>query len=72
MFMFFTTSGTHNFACGSLIPLQLLLLLVLIRKGENKDSSILTLTVSGLTLHSWLFIEIHFNGLRLGKFYLAQ
>ena len=60
--MFLRTSGTHNFAYGSLILLQLPLhLLVLILKGKNAGSSLLTLTISGLTLHYWLFIETHFN-----------
>ena len=52
MFMFFATSGTHNFANGSFILLQLPLhLLVLILKGRNTGSLLLTLTISGLTLH---------------------
>ena len=50
---FFTTSGTHNFAYGSLILLQLPLhLLILILKGKITGSSLLTLTICGLTLHS--------------------
>ena len=62
-FKFLTTSGTHIFAYGSLILLHLPLhLLVLILKRKNTGSSLLTLTVYGLSLHSWLFIEIHFNG----------
>ena len=51
-FKFFTTSGTYMFAYGSLILLQLPLhLLVLIIKGQERGSSLLTLTISGLTLH---------------------
>ena len=47
---FFTTSGTHIFAYGSLILLQLPQhLLVLILKGKNTGSSLLTLRVGGLT-----------------------
>ena len=42
-----TTSGTHNFAFGLLILLQLPLLL--------------RLTICGFTLHYWLFIEIQLN-----------
>ena len=52
IFKFFTTSGTHIFAYGLLILLQLPLhLLVLILKGENTGPSLLTSTISGLTLH---------------------
>ena len=48
-----TTSGTHNFAYGSLILLQVPLpLLVLILKGKTTESLLLTLTISGLTVHS--------------------
>ena len=51
--IFLTTSGTHNFANESLILLQLLLhLLVLILQRNYTVSSILTLTISALTLHS--------------------
>ena len=51
--MFSATSGTHNFAYASLISLQLPLhLLVLILKGKTTGSSLLTLTISGITLHS--------------------
>ena len=66
--MFFTTSGTHIFAYGSLILFQLPLhLLVLILKGLNTGSSLLKLTVCGLTLHYWLFIEIHLSGVTANK-----
>ena len=68
MFMFFATSGTHNFANGSFILLQLPLhLLVLILKGRNTGSLLLTLTISGLTLHPWLLIETYFNGFTFDK-----
>ena len=67
-FEFLTTSGTNNFAYGSLILLQLPLhLLILILKGKNIGSSLLTITICDLTLNSWLFIEIHFNEFILGK-----
>ena len=60
--LIFLTSGTHNFANGSLILLQLPLhLLVLILKRKNTGSSLLTVTISSLILHSWLFIETQFN-----------
>ena len=36
-------------------------------KGWNKGSLLLTLTISVLTLHSWLFIETHSNGFTLDK-----
>ena len=52
IFKFLTTSGTHNFAYVSFILLQLpLQLLDLILKGKNTGSLLLTLTISGLTLH---------------------
>ena len=52
-FKFFKTSRTHIFAYGSSILLQLPLhLLVLILKGSNTGSSLLTLIMSGLTLHA--------------------
>ena len=52
-FKFFTTSGTHNFASGLLILLQLPQhLLVLILEGKNTGSSPLTLRVCGLTFYS--------------------
>ena len=58
-FKTFTTSGTHILAHGSLILLQLpLYLLVLILKGKNTGLLLLTLTIAGLALHAWLFIEI--------------
>ena len=41
---------------------------VLILKGENTGSSLLTLIISGLTLHAWLFIEIQLNGVALNRF----
>ena len=54
------------FAYGSLILLQLPLhLLVLILKGWNISASLLTLIISGLTFHSWLFIELQPNGVAL-------
>ena len=66
--IFLTTSGTHNFAYRLLILLQLPLhLLVLILKGKNTGSSLLTLTNCGLTLHSSLFIEIQLNQFMLVK-----
>ena len=67
-FMFLKTSGTHIFAYETLILLQLPLhLLALILKGKKTGSSLLTLTISGLTLHSLLFIEIHFNEFTVDK-----
>ena len=61
-FKFLATSGTHNFPYGSLILLQLPLHLpVLILKGKNTSSFLLTLTICGLTVHSWLLHEIQFN-----------
>ena len=67
-FKFFKISGTHNFAYRSLILLELPLhLLVLILKGKNTGFSLLILAICGLTLHYWLFIEIDFNELTLGK-----
>ena len=62
------TSGRHSFAYGSLILLQLpLYLLILILKGKNTVSSLLTLRISGLTLHSWLFFEMYFHEFTLDK-----
>ena len=59
MFKFFTTSGTQILAYGSLILLQLSLnLLVLTLKGWTMGLLLLTLTIYGLALHSWLLIEI--------------
>ena len=67
-FKFLTTSVTHDFPCGLLILLQLPLQeLVLILKDKNTGSSPLTLTVCGLTLRSWLFIEIQLKELTLVK-----
>ena len=55
-FKFLTISGTHSFACGLLILLQLPLnLLVIILKGKKIDSLLFMLTTCGLILHSWLF-----------------
>ena len=72
-FKFFTTSGTHIFAYGSLILLQLQLhLLVLILKRWKTGSLLLTLTISGLTLHIWLVIEIHLSGVAANKFTLDK
>ena len=52
-FNFLTTSGTHNFAYGLLILLQLSLnLLILILKGKSKGYPLSTLTICGLTLNS--------------------
>ena len=63
---FFTTSGTHIFAYGSLIILQLPLhLLVLILTEQNVGSSLLPLRIYDLILHSSLFIEAHFQGVAL-------
>ena len=53
-FKFLTISRTHNFAYGSLILLQLplhLLVLTLERK-KNRGSSLLTLKICDLALHS--------------------
>ena len=48
---FLTTSATQSFGYGSLILLQILLhLLILILKGKNTGSSLLTLTICGVTL----------------------
>ena len=56
-FNFFTASGTHSFAYGSLILLQLQLhLLVLILKGQNSGSLLLRLIIFCLTLHAWIII----------------
>ena len=67
-FKFFTTWGIHSFAYGLLILLQLPLhLLVLMLKGKGAGSSLLTVTIFILTLHYWLFIEIHFIGFTLDK-----
>ena len=53
--LIFKFLNNTNFAYGSLILLELQLhLLVLILKGYNTDSSLLTLIISGLTLHSLL------------------
>ena len=72
-FKFFTTSGTHIFPYGSLMLLQLPpYLLALILKGKTAGSSLLTLTISGLTLNYWLFIEIRFNEFTLGKLQLKN
>ena len=52
MFKFFITSGAQIFAYRSLISLQLSLqLLVLMLKGKNTGSLLLTLTIFGLYLH---------------------
>ena len=42
-------------------------LLALMLKGGNTGSSLLTVTICGLTLHSWLFIEIQLNEFMLMK-----
>ena len=69
-FNFLPTSETLNFVNGLLILLQLPLhLLILILKGEKIDPLLLTLTVGGLTLYSWLFIEIQLNKFTLVKVY---
>ena len=60
----FATSGTQIFAYGSLILLQLpLYLLVLTLKGWNTGLLLLTLIISDLPLHVWLFIEIQLSGI---------
>ena len=46
------------------LPLHLLVLII---KGQNTGSLLLTLTISGLTLHFWLFIEIQLNEFTLIK-----
>ena len=67
-FKFLTTSETHSFAYVLLMLMQLPLhLLVLILKGKNTGSSPLTLIICGLSLHSWLFIEIQLNEIALVK-----
>ena len=54
-FKFLTTPGTHNFARGLLILLQLPLhLLVLILQGSPP----LTLTTCGLVSHFWLLLNL--------------
>ena len=61
-FNFLRRLGTHSFAYGLLILLQLPLhLFVLILKGKKRDSLLLTLTICGLTLHSLLFLEMQRN-----------
>ena len=61
-FKFFTTSGIHSVACRLLILLQLPPhFFVLLLKEKKIDPSLLTLTICGLTLHPWLFIEIQLN-----------
>ena len=68
-FKSFITSGTHIFAYGLLILLQLPLHLpVLILNGKNIGLLLLTLTIYGLVLHSWLIIEIHSNELTFVRF----
>ena len=70
---FSTTSGTHNFSYELLILLQLPLhLLLLILKGKNRGSSLLTLKICGLTFYSSFFIEIHFNEFTRGKLQLKN
>ena len=68
-YKFFTISVTHNFACGLLIFLQLPLhLFILILKvKKNTGSSLLTLTICDLTLHSWLFIEMQLSGIAFSE-----
>ena len=67
-FKFFITSGTYIYACGSLILLQLPLnLLVFMLKEKNTGSLLLTLTIRGLTLRSWLIMEIQLNEFMLVK-----
>ena len=67
-FKFLTTSATHNLAYGLLILLQLPShLLTSILKGKNTVSSLLTLTICGLTLHSCLFSEIQIKIFTLFK-----
>ena len=51
------------------IPLHLL---VLILKGKNAGSLLLTLTIYGNTLNPWLFIEIQLSGAALNKFTLVK
>ena len=67
-FKLLTISGTHNFTYGLLILLQLPShLLASILKGKNTVSSLLTLTICGLTLHSYLFSEIQIKIFTLFK-----
>ena len=67
-FKFLTTSATHSFAYGLLILLQLPShLLTSILKGKNTVSSLLALTICGLTLHSCLFSEIQIKIFTLFK-----
>ena len=67
-FKFLTISGTHSFACGLLILLQLPLHLLFLRlMGKNVDSLLLMLTIWGLNLHSRLFIEKQLNRFTLVK-----
>ena len=35
--------------------------------GKKLGSSLLTLIISGLTLHCWFFFEIHFNEFKFDK-----
>ena len=61
-FKSFTASGTHIFVYGSLILLHVPLhLLALLLKGYNTGSLLLTLRISGLSLHSLLAFEIKLN-----------
>ena len=61
--MFLTTSGTYNFANGLLILLQLSL--HLFAKYCKDKTKVHDVIISGLTLHSGLLIETHFNGFTL-------
>ena len=56
----------HNLSYRSLILLQLPLhLFTRILQGQNEGSLLLMFNISGLTLHSSLFTETHFNILQL-------
>ena len=73
IFQFLTTSETHIFPYESLILLQVLLhLLVFNTKTTKYGSSLLTLTISGLTLHFSLVIEVHISGVTVNKFTLDK
>ena len=44
----------------------------LILKGKETGSSLLTLTISGIILNSWMFNEAHFNGFIFDKLQLKN
>ena len=71
-------SGTHILAYGSLIFITTVFAFIYFNTIRIKGGSlVLRLIISGLILHSWLFIETHFkefalNTLELKNFFAVK